>query len=108
MIKLPKVIFNDGILEIQGNLVPFTENDDLTPTLEYIQQLFEENDIHLVRLDFKYVNSAGIQSICQILKIILKFNPSINWFYDNEDENLFEIIKLFERRLNKKINKIPK
>jgi hypothetical protein len=95
----PEVILNPkGIIKLTGRLIPENAEDFFKPIEEWINEYFKNPaDITTVEICIEYINSTGttylLDIIHKITHIHLKNNKKkfiINWYYEDEDEDMLE------------------
>ena len=93
----PAVLFNvkKGILMLSGKSLPEDANKFYEPIEnaldEYIQKY--SNNLLMITCEFEYINTSSSKALYNLLlKAVkaLKFNVSIVWGYEDEDEDLKE------------------
>jgi hypothetical protein len=95
----PKVIFNpDGELFIQGRSLPEDPVGFYVPILNWIKNCSCEQITLTLKLE--YLNSSSIKQFFALLQLINE-NPKIitktvNWYYEEDDEEWYDIGKEFE------------
>ena len=109
--KTPEVSFNvDGRLKISGRSIP----EDPT---QFYDQLFEwmyfycqePNDITTLDIELEYFNSGSSKAILHILRALVDISKkgkrlSINWYYEEGDDDLMERGEYYESILDFKFN----
>jgi hypothetical protein len=97
--KTPAIIFmTDGNLIIKGKSIPENVYRIYSPAISWIEK-FNAEDITL-QIDLEYINSASKMMLMEVFRTI-ESNKNIksivvNWYYDAEDEDHFEMGKIFE------------
>ena len=112
--KMPKVSldFATGEFELSGNSIPEDAGGFYKPVVEALNEYFK-NPQHktVVNINLTYFNSASQKWILNILKL-LKFLPAegldveVNWYYDKNDEEMFDTIDDFKSLLGIPMNVI--
>lgn len=116
--KMPSVILDPsiGLFEIAGNSIPEDAGSFYKPIVEALNKYFENpNKKTTVKISLTYFNSASQKWLLNILKLF-KFLPKagndveINWYYDENDEEMFDTIDDFQALLDLPMNilKMPK
>ena len=109
--KTPEVRFHtDGRLKISGRSIP----ED--PTLFY-DQLFEwmyyycqgSNEITTLDIELEYFNSGSSKAILHILRALVDITKkdrklTINWYYEEGDDDIMERGEYYESILGFKFN----
>ena len=95
----PEVILDPkGTIKLTGRLIPENAEDFFKPVEEWINEYFKNPaEITCVEIYLEYINSAGNKNLLKIIHKIthihLKKNTSkfiINWYYNDEDEDMLE------------------
>jgi len=96
----PEVELNHetGIFEIKGISRPENVQDFYDPILEWLENYLKEskNTSLIFNLYLEYFNSSSAKYILIVLKKMIKFiengiNVTVNWSYDNGDEDMLEV-----------------
>ena len=92
--KRPSILITDDLLEIKGPSYSEDIREFYKPTLDWLD---ESNPIDL-ECSFHYtiINSTSQKQVYQILIRLKKFidngiNIKINWYYDDDDEEIMEL-----------------
>ncbi len=110
--KHPQIKFNaaNGILELTGNSIPDEAEKFYTPIIEWIKN-YSQNPNNTTTLNLKliYLNSSSKKYIFDIFDIIksCEKNVTINWYYEQDDEDMLEVGESYKELLNLSINFIP-
>ncbi len=112
--KMPTVTVDPekGLFEITGNSIPEDAGGFYKPIVDALNEYFK-NPQHktMVNINLVYFNSASQKWLLNILKLF-KFLPSdghevvVNWYYDANDEEMFDTIDDFKSLLGIPINVI--
>ena len=111
----PEVILNPkGIIKLTGRLIPENAEDFFKPIEEWINEYFKNPaDITTVEIRLEYINSTGtaylLNLIHKITYIHLQKNKKkfkINWYYNDEDEDMLEKGRFFSLDLGLPFNYI--
>ena len=95
----PQIILDPkGTIKLTGRLIPENAEDFFKPIEEWINEYFKNPaEITSVEICIEYINSAGTKYLLDIIHKIthihLKKNRKkfvINWFYNDEDEDMLE------------------
>lgn len=109
--KTPAIIFKpDGELILKGRSIPESVYRLYSPAICWLEELDTENVTFSINLE--YINSASKVMLLEIIRSIETNenirNITINWYYDPEDEDHFEMGKIFEEYTSRtKFNFIP-
>lgn len=94
----PKINFDydNGLIELAGRSLPEQAHDLYKPLIKWVEEYrTNPQDTTTVNLRLEYINSSSNKYILQILKKIDELhrggnNVNITWFYDEEDDDLYE------------------
>jgi len=109
----PEVILDPkGTIKFSGRLIPENAEDFFNPIEEWINEYFKNPaEITCVEICLDYINSAGTKYLLDIIRIIthvhLKKNTKkfiINWYYNDEDEDILDKGQLFSSNLDVPFN----
>ena len=109
----PEVILDPkGTIKFSGRLIPENAEDFFNPIEEWINEYFKNPaEITCVEISLGYINSAGTKYLLYIIRKIthvhLKKSTKkfiINWYYNDEDEDILEKGKLFSSNLDVPFN----
>jgi hypothetical protein len=107
-IKTPEVIFrsSQGILTLKGRSIPENSIDFFKPLHDWIDAYFENpNTTTRVEIKLEYFNTSSSKSMLDLFKKMEFFNGSqtditINWFYEEDDEDMLEAGEDYQAILN--------
>ena len=111
----PEVILNPkGIIKLTGRLIPENAEDFFKPIEEWINEYFKNPaEITSVEIRLEYINSAGTKYLLDLIHKITHFHLKknnnkfmINWYYNDEDEDMLEKGRFFSTDLNVPFNYI--
>jgi hypothetical protein len=96
--KTPSVIFNegDGTFEISGRSIPENSADFYLPIIEWAEEHAEKATAPVViRVRLEYFNTSSLKSLVELFrrfeKMLVNGNQvEIWWYYEAEDEDMFE------------------
>lgn len=100
----------DGSISMHGNSILAYPRKFFQPVMdwvtEYVGQPAERTD---VVLKFDYIDTASVQSIFDILKLLKKIpdyedSVLVNWYFEFDDPELLEVGEIMEARLKLKFN----
>lgn len=109
----PEVILDPkGTIKFSGRLIPENAEEFFNPIKEWISEYFyDPADITCVEICLEYINSAGTKYLLGIIHKIthihLKKNKGkfiINWYYNDEDEEMLEKGRFFSSDLDLPFN----
>lgn len=100
----PSVIFNtSGILSIEGKAIPDNAITFFEPLFMWIDQLDSEDVVFDVNLE--YMNTSASMQLFRLLRKLeencLISNISVNWHYEEDDEDHYDTGLMFEERLHR-------
>jgi len=109
--KTPEVYFStDGRLKISGRSIP----EDAT---KFYDQLFEwiffycqePSEVTICDIELEYFNSGSSKSLLHILRALVDISKkgkslSINWYYEEGDDDIVERGEYYESILDTKFN----
>jgi len=111
--KTPSVNFNNenGKFKIVGRSIP--ENPELFFDQIFIwlkEYFLNPQDSTILEIQLEYINSGSSKFILELLQIIQSnqhnTNCEINWFYEEDDEAIFDLGKHFQSLLDFPFNLI--
>lgn len=97
--KTPNIILDSekGLVEISGRSIPENAVEIFKPVLEWLEEYSQKPQVETcVNLKLEYFNTSSSKSILSILKRIEglgrdeKSKVSVNWFYEQDDEDMLE------------------
>ena len=96
--KTPAVRFDgsNGVIEIKGRSIPENSYEFYKPLVEWLEAYSKEVKPQTqVNIQLEYFNTSSSKCILDVFKkleTIHKVNESvtINWFYDEDDEDMLE------------------
>ena len=107
---LPTITFNGGVLQMRGRSIPDDAFLFYEPLIEQVYEYVKHPaEKTLVRVDMDYINTDSSKLILQILKqLVVLPNFSIEWIYDEDDEDIEELGEFYEDILKIKIVFLPR
>jgi len=109
----PEVILDPkGNIKFSGRLIPENAADFFYPIEEWINEYFKNPaEITCVEICLEYINSTGTKYLLDIIRKItyvhLGKKPEkfiINWYYNDEDEDILEKGRIFSSNLDVPFN----
>jgi SiaC family regulatory phosphoprotein len=109
----PEVILDpQGIIKLTGRLIPENTVDYFNIIEEWINEYFRNPaEITCVEVRLEYINSSGTKYLYDIIQKItsihLKKNKKkfvINWYYEEDDEDILERGEFFSSNLDVPFN----
>ena len=88
--------FEEGLIELEGRSLPEQAHDLYKPLLKWLEEYkINPKELTTVIFNLEYINSSSNKYILQILKKIDELHKAgnkmdVTWFYDEEDDDLFE------------------
>ncbi len=106
--KSPAIDFNaeTGILKISGRSIPDDTFKVYNPIIEWLNQYsVQPNKTTTLDIRFEYINTSSSKFIFEILKKLEKLSNAgndvtINWYYEEEDEDMMETGEDFQSIIN--------
>ncbi len=97
-IKTPEVTFvaSKGVLSLKGRSIPENSIDFFKPLHDWIDEYFKNpNESTRVEIKLEYFNTSSSKSMLDLFKKMESFNSLsseivINWFYEEDDEDMLE------------------
>lgn len=96
-IDTPYVFLEEGLVRMEGRLMPENIRLFIKPVEDWISEYLENPaDFTKIDLEFSYLNSCSTKKICDLLKQFdqkfqVGFNMKIFWTYEEGDETVQEI-----------------
>jgi hypothetical protein len=109
----PEVILDPaGTIKLKGRLIPENAEDFFKPIEEWINEYFKNPaEITCIEICLEYINSAGTKYLLDIFHKIAaihllknKKELIINWYYNDEDEDMLEKGRFFSSDLDVPFN----
>lgn len=94
----PAVSFDPdtGVMKIEGRSIPENPGDFFDPLIDWLEEYFK-NPVETTsfELSLEYVNSGSSKYLLGIFRILKKKHDegklcSINWYYEEDDEDMLE------------------
>lgn len=109
-IKTPKISFDaiKGHLLLEGRSIPEDAYNFFTPIYEWLE-VFNKEGAEDILLEFKleYFNTSSSKCILEILKLLeiqKQKKISIKWYYEEDDEDMFESGQDYNQLVSLKID----
>lgn len=102
-----------GLLDFKGRSSPSASLEFYHPILTTIEQIFNgESDTITANFAFEYFNTSSSKCLFDILKRLAKMRQegaevNVNWYYEEEDEDMKETGEDYEDVLGLEFNYIP-
>lgn len=95
---------SNGLFEIKGNSIPEDPIEFYTPVWNWLEEFSREPIPGItMNVDLEYFNTSSAKCIHKIFKILEKMNKEredvdviINWYYNEEDEDMFDAGRGYE------------
>ena len=109
----PEVILDqEGIIRFSGRLISENAEDFFHPIVEWIDEYFlNPAEISHVEIYLEYINSAGTKYLLDMIRKITHVHLSkntnrfvINWYYNDEDEDILDKGRIFSSNLDVPFN----
>ncbi len=96
--KTPAVRFNSkhGLMEIKGRSIPENSIEFYKPLVNWLEQYSKKPaPVTTVNIRFEYFNTSSSKSILDVFKKLelihkTKNDVIVNWFYEEDDEDMLE------------------
>jgi hypothetical protein len=106
----PHIYCGDGKISMKGNSILADPKAFFLPVSLWVEEyVTTKPKMTEVELNFDYVDTASVQSIFSILKILKKIpgyqnRVVVNWYYEIDDPELLEVGEIMQTRLNLNFN----
>ncbi len=110
--ETPAIAFNavEGSLLIEGKSLPENSVEFYAPLLSALEN-YNNNPADFTYIDFKleYFNTGSSKCILNILRLLQRIhtnkgNVTINWYHDEDDDEILEIGQDYSRIINVPFN----
>lgn len=105
--KTPTVNFNadTGVLEIKGRSIPENAVEFYKPLVDWIGSYGDSaQQTSMVNIQLEYFNTSSSKCILDVFKklesINTKTNITINWYYEEDDEDMLEAGEDYQAIIN--------
>jgi len=107
-VKTPYVNFdpNTGILKITGRSIPENPEEFYDKLFQWVKKYFENPQKETnIEIQLEYINSGSSKFILEFFQLIQDYHLNdkecrINWFYEEDDEAVFELGKHYQTLIN--------
>jgi len=103
----------NGILEISGKSYPHDSIEYYKPIIEWLKKYSNEPDkLTILNINLEYLNTGSCKVMSDILKILKDLHNSkktivsVNWLYDEDDEEIYKSGLLYKDIFNVPFNLI--
>ena len=96
--KTPSIKFlqEDGVVEIKGRSIPENSIEFYKPLVDWLEE-YAKNPLNktMVNIQLEYFNTSSSKCILDVFKKLEAIHKSkhevvINWFYEEDDEDMLE------------------
>ncbi|NNE56273.1 MAG: DUF1987 domain-containing protein [Flavobacteriales bacterium] len=103
--KTPTVNFssNEGMLEIKGRSIPENSIEFYKPLIDWIEEYSRSpQGTTSVNIQLEYFNTSSSKCILDLFKKLeaIKENITINWYYEEDDEDMLEAGEDYDAIIN--------
>jgi len=112
----PKILFlpDEGLMEIQGESYPENSVEFYAPIMNWLKEYLEfDGSANSIQFNFRlnYFNTSSSKSILDILDLLEHYhekgrNIEVNWYYEQDDEDIQESGEEFAEGLTISFNLI--
>jgi len=107
-LKTPDIDFDaqKGILKISGRAIPENPEEFFLGIIQWVKDYFKSpKDLTTVEIQLEYINSGSSKFILEFLHLLQDMHNSgkkckVNWYYEEDDEAVFELGKHYQSILN--------
>ncbi|MFO7829711.1 MAG: DUF1987 domain-containing protein [Bacteroidales bacterium] len=107
-VKTPYVNFDPitGTLKIIGRSIPENPEDFYDSLFEWVKEYFKNPQKETtINIQLEYINSGSSKFILEFFQLIQDYhakgnNSKINWYYEEDDEAVFELGKHYQTLIN--------
>ena len=107
-VKTPYVNFdsNTGILKITGRSIPENPEEFYDKLFDWVEKYFDKPQKETnLEIQLEYINSGSSKFILEFFQLIQNFHLQdkkcqINWYYEEDDEAVFELGKHYQTLIN--------
>ncbi len=102
--------YEKGLIELEGRSLPEQAHDLYKPLIKWLEEYkTQPKELTTVIFNLEYINSSSNKYILQILKKIDELHKDgnkmdVTWFYDEEDDDLYETALEYNDVLSVDIN----
>lgn len=100
--RTPYVHLKDGLIQIIGRSIPENPSVFYKPIYDWIVNYSETMHTHTqIDLNFEYINTSSTKWVFNMLKILgkkheIKDMMKINWYYEEGDDDMAELGRIFK------------
>jgi hypothetical protein len=106
----PEIICREGFVSMKGNSILADPKAFFQPVNDWIEAYIKDPaETTSVDLEFDYVDTASVQSVFSLLKLLKKVprhekRVVVNWHYEFDDPELLEVGEIMQTRLGLNFN----
>ena len=106
----PGIICRGGYISMKGNSILADPKSFFQPVTDWVEKyIVAPADSTSIDLEFDYVDTASVQSVFSVLKLLKKIphhekRVVVNWHYELDDPELLEIGEIMQTRLGLNFN----
>ncbi len=95
-----------GVVEIKGRSIPENSVEFYKPLIDWIEEYGNApNDTTVINIQLEYFNTSSSKCILDIFKkleLLFKkgFKVQVNWYYEEDDEDMFEAGEDYQSIIN--------
>jgi hypothetical protein len=113
--KTPLFILKDGYIRLSGRSIPHNSRQLYKVCFDWIEKYIKSpaNETK-VDLFFEYIDTSSIRCVMEILYSLGKIpvqdsdkQVEVNWYYENEDDDAFDLGVYIQTHLKVPVNIIP-
>lgn len=104
---------SEGILDLRGRSSPSSSIEFYSPIIQNVESAFQNGTSTLTaNFNFEYFNTSSSKCLFDLLKKLAAYMSKgadviINWYYEEEDEDMKETGEDYEEILGLSFNYIP-
>lgn len=110
--KTPKVVldYDKALIELRGRSIPENALEFYTPIYEWMDEYTKQpKELMNVNVKLEYFNTSSSKCILNFFKKLEKMikdgiNLKVNWIYDHDDEDMYEVGLDFQSMVDIKFN----
>jgi hypothetical protein len=108
----PEIICKNGFVSMKGNSILSDPKAFFHPVSQWMEEYVTTHpESTVVDLNFDYVDTASVQSVFSILRLLKRIpghekSVVVNWHYELDDPELLEVGEIMQTRLKLNFNYI--
>lgn len=112
---MPTVVLDpeSGVLELIGQCYMEHTDQFFQPIFEWLEEyLLTDHTLVSLNIKLSYFNTSAVKCIWEFLNRLAKYNKNrqqevaVNWYYDEDDDNMHDIYCDFEEEIPLKLSLI--